>query len=84
MGSRRVYEEEEESDLEEDQDESDDDGIKEKFNKEVKETIDRCIKDKFPISNVLMEIRSLKLSDNMSYSDCVEAIIPALLEFINS
>lgn len=30
-----------------------------------------------------MEIKSLKMSDNMKYSDCVEAVLPPLLDLTN-
>jgi hypothetical protein len=31
-----------------------------------------------------MEVKSLKMSDNMTYSDCIEAIIPPILELANT
>lgn len=32
----------------------------------------------------MMEIKSLKMSENMSYADCVEAILPAIFDMIKS
>ena len=40
------------------------------------------MKNKFPLTNLLMEIKSLKMSENMTYSDCVEAILPPVFEMI--
>jgi hypothetical protein len=31
-----------------------------------------------------MDIKSLKMSDNMQYSDCIEAIMPPILNFIEA
>lgn len=31
-----------------------------------------------------MEVKSLKMSENMSYSDCIDAIIPPILDLIAS
>ena len=58
------------------------DNEKSAFINETKKTIDRCVKNKFPISNAIMEMKSLKMTYNMDYQDCVEAFIPVLLDLI--
>lgn len=77
------FKEEEESDLEDADDYDDEDTQKEAFNNEIRKAIVRCASQNFPINNLVMEIKSLKMSDNMKYSDCVEAVIPPLLDLTN-
>ena len=54
------------------------------FANEMKKTLDRCIKNKFPISNAIMEVKSLKMTYNMEYSECVEAFYPVLFDNISN
>lgn len=42
----------------------------------------RCIKNKFSISNAVMEVKNLKMTYNMDYTDCVEASFPTLMDII--
>lgn len=52
------------------------------FFTEVRHTIERCLHNQFPITNAIMEVKSLKMSYNMDYSDCLEAFIPPLFDTI--
>jgi hypothetical protein len=78
LGAQSPYSKEEESDFEED-DEEDGENERIAFEKETKQTLDRCVKNKFPISNAIMEMKSLKMTYNMEYADCVEASFPVIL-----
>jgi hypothetical protein len=78
LGAGNPYVKEEESDFEEDEDENDENEVI-AFQKETTQTLERCIKNKFPISNAIMEMKSLKMTYNMGYSECVEAFFPVLL-----
>ena len=53
------------------------------FNLEVRQTIERCIKNSFSITNASMEVKSLKMSYNMEYSDCIEGFIPPIFNLID-
>ena len=53
------------------------------FNQEVRQTIERCIKNSFSINNASMEVKSLKMSYNMEYSDCIEGFIPPIFNLID-
>lgn len=82
LGAGNPYGKDEESDFEEDEEEDEvNDMIA--FEKETKQTLERCIKNKFPISNAIMEMKSLKMTYNMGYSECVEASFPILLGHIS-
>ena len=82
LGAGNPYANEEESDLE-DEDDEDDVNDMIAFEKETRQTLERCIKNKFPISNAIMEMKSLKMTYNMGYSECVEAFFPVLLGHIS-
>lgn len=81
LGAGNPYAKEDESDFEED-DEEDEENDMIAFEKETRQTLDRCIKNKFPISNAIMEMKSLKMTYNMGYSECVEAFFPVLFSHI--
>lgn len=82
LGAGNLYEGLEDSDFEED-DEDYDDNDRIEFEKEAKRTLERCIKNKFSIANAIMEVKNLKMTYNMDYSDCIEASYPVLLNTIN-
>jgi hypothetical protein len=82
LGAGNPYTNEDESDLE-DEDDEDDVNDMIAFEKETRQTLERCIKNKFPISNATMEMKSLKMTYNMGYSECVEAFFPVLLGHIS-
>lgn len=82
MGQPNPYLNEVESDLEEDEDLEGSTGGKEEFLREVARTIKRCITHKFPLDNAALEIKSLKMSENLTYSDCVDGIAPPILHLI--
>lgn len=82
LGGQNPYANEDESDFEEDDDEDEVNDML-AFEKETKQTLERCIKNKFPISNAVMEMKSLKMTYNMGYSECVEAFFPVLFGHIS-
>lgn len=82
LGAGNLYEGDEDSDFEDDEEDYDDND-KMEFEKEAKRTLERCIKNKFSIANAVMEIKNLKMTFNMDYSDCIEASYPVLLGTIN-
>ena len=82
LGGQNPYGNEEESDFEEDDDEDEVNDML-AFEKETKQTLERCIKNKFPISNAVMEMKSLKMTYNMGYSECVEAFFPVVFGHIS-
>lgn len=81
LGQGNVYANDEDSDLDED-DDDEEDNDREMFEKETKDTLERCVKNKFSISNASMEVKNLKMTYNMEYSDCVEASFPVLMGII--
>lgn len=83
LGEPNPYEKEEESDFDEDEDEVDD-NERLAFDNEVAKTLDRCVKNKFNVSNAIMEVKNLKMTYNMEYSDCVESSFPVLMDIISS
>jgi hypothetical protein len=83
LGAGNPYAKEEESDFEDDEEDDGDNEVM-AFEKETKQTLERCIKNKFPISNAIMEMKSLKMTYNMGYSECVEAFFPIIFGHISS
>lgn len=83
LGDGNMYEKEEDSDFEEDEEE-DEESDRLAFENETKMTLERCVKNKFSISNAIMEIKNLKMTYNMDYSDCVEASFPVLLGIVSN
>lgn len=81
LGAQGPYLKEEESDFEEDEDEEEE-NERIAFDNETQKTLERCIKNRFPMSNAIMEMKSLKMTYNMEYSDCVEASFPVVLSQI--
>jgi translation initiation factor eIF-2B subunit epsilon len=81
LGDANPFNEDEDSDFEEDE-EGDEENDREEFLKEVKSTLERCVKNKFSIQNAVMEVKNLKMTYNMDYSDCIEASYPVLLDLI--
>lgn len=82
IGSPNPYDNEVESDFEDADDDMIEENERQIFNSEVKHTIERCVSSKFPINNAIMEVKSLKMSYNMEYSDCIEAFISPLFDTI--
>lgn len=83
LGAVSPYANEIESDLEDHEDDVNSDTEKQIFNREVQETMESCIKTKVSHSNMMTEVKNLKMTENMSYSDCIEAIIPVILDLVN-
>lgn len=73
-----------ESDLDESDEDEDNNADKQIFMKETRETMEKIIKNNFPKENALMEVKSLKMSYNMSYADCVEAVVGPILDIIKN
>jgi hypothetical protein len=82
LGSGNPYDNDGESDLDEEDDDMMEENERQAFNNEVRQTIDRCVTSHFPISNAIMEVKSLKMTYNMDHSDCLEAFIPPLFDTI--
>lgn len=80
LGDKSPYDKEEESDLDEEEENEDNENTA--FFDETKKTIERCVKNKFPISSAIMEFKSLKSAYNMDYSECIEGSFPHLLDTI--
>jgi len=79
LGTNRCCNEEE-SDL--DDSEEEEFNEKELFTIEVQETIEKCRKKGLQVSHILMEIKSLKMSTNMTYQDTIEATVPCILDLL--
>lgn len=82
LGAAGPYAKEEESDFDED-DEDIEENERIAFENETKKTLERCVKNKFAISNAIMEVKNLKMTYNMEYSDCVEASFPVLMDIVS-
>lgn len=67
LGATNIYEREDESDLENNDDDLEEENDKLAFFNETKKTLERCYKNQFPISNAIMEMKSLKMTYNMEY-----------------
>ena len=50
------------------------------FYEEVCATVERGVSSGHTIDNVALEVNSLKYAQNRTFSDCVDAILPTLLE----
>ena len=50
------------------------------FAAEVNDTVKRAVGDNHSVDNVALEVNALKFAQNRTFSDCVLAILPALLE----
>ena len=77
---------EEESEEEEDELQEGDDFAEEEalnFASEVSDTVKRAIAASHSVDNVALEVNSLKFAQNRSFADCVQAILPALLETLD-
>ena len=74
--------EEESEEEEEELQEGDDFEAEEDLNfaSEVSDTVKRAIAASHSVDNVALEVNSLKFAQNRSFSDCLQAILPALLE----
>jgi translation initiation factor eIF-2B subunit epsilon len=82
LGSKGPYEHEEESDIDEEE-EDQDENERIAFENETRKTLERCVKNKFNVSNAIMEVKNLKMTYNMEYSECVEASFPVLMDIIS-
>lgn len=81
LGDPKPFDNEEDSDFEDD-DDGDEENDREEFRREVRHTLDRCVKNKFSIQNAIMEVKNLKMTYNMDYPDCIEASYPVLLDLV--
>lgn len=81
LGDPKPFDDEEDSDFEDD-DDADEENDREEFRREVRHTLDRCVKNKFSIQNAIMEVKNLKMTYNMDYPDCIEASYPVLLDLV--
>lgn len=50
------------------------------FKSEVTETFLRCVKERFDIDNVVVELNGLRLAENRSFADCARYMFIAVLE----
>ena len=66
-----VYSEDEESDT---------DSVTSKFNREAVETVTSAIQENHTIDNASLELNSLKLAFNASFTDCIEAISESFVQ----
>ncbi len=82
IGSSNPYDKEQDSDLEDVDDDMIEENEKNIFNQEVRHTIERCVSSKFPITNAIMEVKSLKMTYNMDNSQCLEAFLAPLFDTI--
>jgi len=59
--------------------EGEDDDPEAHFKQEVVETFLRCVKEKFDLSNVVVELNGLRLAENRTFVDCANYIFTTIL-----
>ena len=82
IGADNPNDKEVESDLEDNDEDEIEESERQQFLVEVGHTIERCLTNKFPVSNAIMEMKSLKMSFNMNNAECIEAVLSPLLDTV--